>query len=241
LRRDPLVYKFVIEADNWLSEAEIQGLVNQPDLRLKVKSALDALCYHGLIIHDENWVKYRHTGQLFKQWFKDNVLPSLFQSGTSLSSTHVLASPKTVEIFYVYAAQDEELMVELEKQLSLLRKLGLITDWHSGRMNAGSERSREIEQHWNAAQVILLLVSPNFIASDAYEVSRLAMERHNKGTAHVIPILLRPVDRKGVPFEGLQALPTNQIPIVRWRNREAAFLNVAQGIRKVVEQLLMPP
>lgn len=66
-----------------------------------------------------------------------------------------------------------------------------------------------------------------------------AIEGHNADEARVIPILLRPVDWKGAPFEKLQMLPTDAKPIVssRWRSSYEALYDVAQGIRKVVEEL----
>jgi len=87
--------------------------------------------------------------------------------------------------------------------------------------------------------LILLLISPDFVASTYCSSieARRAMERHQAGEARVISIILRPTDWKGVQFERLQALPTNAKPITTWPNSDQAFLNVAQGIRKAVEEL----
>jgi hypothetical protein len=144
---------------------------------------------------------------------------------------------KVIEIFYSYAPEDEELRVDLEKQLTLLKHLGLISDWHSGKISAGQERTREVENHLNAAHIILLLVSANFIASTAFGVVKQAMEKHEAGTTCVIPIILRPVDWKGTPFDKLEVLPTNKKPVTSWSHRDEAFLDIAKGIRNVVEEL----
>ena len=72
------------------------------------------------------------------------------------------------------------------------------------------------------------------------ELSR-AMERHKAGTARVIPIILKPVDFKGTPFEKLQALPKDAKPVTRWDDQDEAFLNVVQGIRRVVVALNATP
>lgn len=64
-----------------------------------------------------------------------------------------------------------------------------------------------------------------------------AMERHNAGTARVIPIILKPVDWKDTPFSKLQVLPQDGKPINTWDNQDEAFLNVVQGIRRAVESL----
>jgi hypothetical protein len=62
-----------------------------------------------------------------------------------------------------------------------------------------------------------------------------AMERHQAGTARVIPIILRPTDWKDTPFSKLQALPKDGKPITTWENQDEAFLNVVQSIRKAIK------
>src|SRR5437763_16680979 len=114
-----------------------------------------------------------------------------------------------IEIFYAYAHKDEELRKELDKNLSLLRRDGLIKGWHDRDINAGEEWVREIAIHLNTDQIILLLISSDFLASDyCYSVEmRRAIERHKTGEACVIPIILRPTANawKRTPFGQLQA------------------------------------
>ncbi len=102
-----------------------------------------------------------------------------------------------------------------------------------------NEWAGEIDQHLNSAQVILLLVSASFLASDyCYDVElKRAMERHEAGEARVIPVILRPVDWHDAPFGKLQALPRNAKPVTRWTDRDEAFADVARGIRAAVESI----
>ena len=144
-------------------------------------------------------------------------------------------------IFFCYAHEDKALLNKLKTHLKLLQREHLIDFWDDRDINAGSEWEKEISEHLNTAQIILLLVSPDFLASDycyGTEMKR-AMERHERGEAYVIPIILRPVFWRTSPFGKLQALPMNAKPVVSsaWNNWDEAFLNVAVGIRKVVEQL----
>ena len=144
-------------------------------------------------------------------------------------------------IFISYAHEEEELRKELEKQLSILRWQGLITKWYDRDIQAGTEWEHEINTHLSTAQIILLLISSDFMASPychSIEMTR-ALERHNAGEARVIPIILRPVDREGAPFSKLQMLPTDAQPVTSWSDRDAALLNVTKGIRKAVEDLNM--
>jgi hypothetical protein len=144
---------------------------------------------------------------------------------------------KPVKVFYSYSHEDETLRNELEKQLSILKRQKVISTWHDRKIEAGSEWDNEISKHLDEADIILLLISADFLASDyAYEVEApRAMQRHRARLARVIPIILRPVDNwKSAPFGKLQALPTDSVPVTSWKDREEAFADIARGIRTIV-------
>ena len=143
------------------------------------------------------------------------------------------------EVFFSYAHRDEDLRDELAKHLSILKRQGKITAWYDRDIDAGKEWAQEIDTHLNSARIILLLISPDFIASDyCYEIElKRAIERHEAGEARVIPIIIRPVDWSGTPFSKLQALPKNAQPITDWASQDQAFMNTAQGICTAVEEL----
>ncbi len=144
-----------------------------------------------------------------------------------------------IEVFYSYSHKDEELRERLETHLKLLKRLGVIQDWHDRRISAGTEWAGQIDHYLESSQIILLLISADFLASDyCYDKEmKRALERHEAREARVIPIILRPVDLKGAPFSHLQALPKDAKPVTSWSNQDAAFTNIAQGIRKVAEEL----
>jgi tetratricopeptide (TPR) repeat protein len=149
------------------------------------------------------------------------------------------APTKQIEVFYSYAHTDERLRKNLEAHLSNLKRQGIITEWHDRNISAGTDWADEVNTHLNTAHLILLLISADFIASDyCYSLeAKRAIERHEAREARVIPILLRPVEWKGVPFEKLQALPANAKPVTKWQNRDDAFLDIAKGIRNAIEEL----
>src|SRR6266516_311595 len=144
-----------------------------------------------------------------------------------------------IEIFVSYAHKDEKLRQGLEKQLKALQRRRLIDVWYDREIGAGAEWEREIDRHLSTAQIILLLISPDFMDSDyCYSIEmKQAIEQHKRGEACVIPIILRPTDWQIPPLDKLQALPKDAKPVTMWQNRDAGFLNVAQGLRKVVEEL----
>jgi O-acetyl-ADP-ribose deacetylase (regulator of RNase III) len=144
-----------------------------------------------------------------------------------------------VSLFISYSHKDQEFREELEKHLSILQRHGVIATWHDRQITAGTEWRGAIDDNLRSARLILLLVSPDFIASDyCYDVEvRCAMDRHDAGEARVVPVILRRVMWDQAPFAKLQALPTDGKPVKAWEDRDAAFENVARGIRAVVESI----
>jgi energy-coupling factor transporter ATP-binding protein EcfA2 len=144
---------------------------------------------------------------------------------------------KTVEVFYSYAHEDEALLNELKSHLSILRREGLTTEWYDRQIVPGTEWEHVIDDHINTASIILLLISPDFIASDyCYGVEMVqAMQRHKASEACVIPIILRPADWTRAPFAELQVLPTNARPVTAWPNRDEAFVDIVKGVRRAIE------
>ena len=150
------------------------------------------------------------------------------------------AQPKALKLFCSFAQEDDKLLTELEKYLHPLERQQQITIWHRNKIAEGRNFLREIKDHLNTAQIILLLVSPDFLASDhcySVEMQRAIERQRATNTVRVIPIILRHSDWQDTPFGGLKALPDNHIPITESRNRDKAFLNVVQGIRRTIEEL----
>jgi tetratricopeptide (TPR) repeat protein len=144
-----------------------------------------------------------------------------------------------IEIFCSYAHKDEALMQELEIHLSGLKRQGLVSTWHDRKIEAGTDWAQAIHAQLEQALVILLLVSPDFIASDyCYQIEmQRAVRRHEENSARVIPIIIRPCDWSHTPFARLQSLPRDGKPITTWENQDVAWHNVAAGIRRAIEDL----
>jgi len=148
--------------------------------------------------------------------------------------------PASIEVFYSYAHEDEGLVKELRKHLSILKRQSVIREWYDREITAGTDWKGQLDQHLNSSGVILLLVSADFLASDyCYDVEMTrALERHDQGEARVIPVLLRMVDGwQLAPFGKLQSLPTDGKPVTSWNDRDEAFADVARGIRRAVSEL----
>lgn len=142
-------------------------------------------------------------------------------------------------LFFSYSHVDEDLRDQLEIHLSSLRRQGLIDSWHDRRITAGEEFGTAIDAHIDTADVILLLISPDFIASDyCYEREmKRALERHQRGEARVIPVILRPCDWHDLLFGKLLATPKDGRPITKWPNIDEAFQDVVSAIKGSLKTL----
>ena len=140
---------------------------------------------------------------------------------------------KTINLFYSYSHADEALRDELEKHLKLLQRQNVIDTWHDRKISSGAEWDKAINNNLDTADIILLLISADFLASDYcwdIEIQR-AMQRHKEGSALVIPVILRPCDAGNADFMKLQGLPKNFKPVTTWANPDEAFTDIAKGIR----------
>ena len=146
-----------------------------------------------------------------------------------------------MNIFCCYAHEDEADWNELAKHLSILKNQGIINLLHYTDISAGMDWKQTINTYLNKAHIILLLISVDFLNSDYYNGSEVkrAIERYNNGEARVIPVILKQVDWKETAFGKLLPLPTDGKPVnaAGWYNKNDAFHTIAEGIRKVIEEL----
>src|SRR5713101_2817145 len=155
--------------------------------------------------------------------------------------TSMADTPKQeIKLFYCYARKDKFLRDELEIHLSWLKRRYQLTGWYDREILPGEEWEQAIDKNLNTAHLILLLISPDFMASDYCfgKEMRRALERHKAGTCQVIPILLRPTYWEDAPFSILQLLPTDARPITRWPDRDEAFQDVVGEINRTIKDLL---
>ncbi|HTN89294.1 MAG TPA: toll/interleukin-1 receptor domain-containing protein, partial [Sorangium sp.] len=168
-------------------------------------------------------------------------------------------APRPVRVFLSYAPRDEELLRRLEVHMNRMKREGLIAPWHSGEIGAGEDVESAISEQLEEADLILLLVSASFLASEEgdAQVTR-AMERRDAGQATVVPILLRRCDWETTRLAGLQWLPRGMprdlpeqtrkslleeckdhkpLAVTRWPDEDEAFLQVVVEIRALATKL----
>jgi internalin A len=143
-----------------------------------------------------------------------------------------VALREAVRLVFSYSHKDEELRDQLETHLKLLQRQDVISTWHDRKIQPGEEWEDVIDENFKRADLILLLVSADFIASDyCYQIEmQTSLARHEKGEATVIPVILRTCQWQKAPFGKLQALPKGGRAVASRRNRDEVWTNVADGI-----------
>ena len=166
-------------------------------------------------------------------------------NGVDVATTRRKESPRAepapaVRLFISYAHKDESFRAELDAHLKLLQRIGLVQKWDDRLLKAGEEWKAGIDENLERADMVLLLVSADFINSDfcwKKEMDR-ALERHEAGEAQVIPVIIRDANWTKAKFATLQALPREGKAVALWPDRDSAWRNVAEGIQKAAEEIL---
>ncbi len=151
--------------------------------------------------------------------------------------------PDNINIFILYATEDEPLKKELEDHLSLLQRLGYIDVWHEGQVQPGVEKEQVVAEYLDRAHIILLLISANFLAPDTYakyeSELRRAYERQKQGKVNIIPVILRHCVWQLDILAGLNPLPSGGHPVRsdHWESQDKAFHDITMALQKVAIEL----
>ncbi|MFO0760470.1 MAG: phosphodiester glycosidase family protein [Byssovorax sp.] len=135
------------------------------------------------------------------------------------------------------APEDGALRAALDDHLSALERDDRVTVFHDGKVGPGEDRDAVVAREIAAADLIVLLISASFLASDACFTREIepAIARHRRGEALVVLVLVRPVDWKSEAFEDLPCLPANLLAVTMWNNVDMALRTVEQGLRRALE------
>lgn len=145
-----------------------------------------------------------------------------------------------VNIFYSYSHVDEELRERFEVHMAGIKRKGMIEEWHDRKILSGQNFESQIDKHLENADIIIFLVSADFLASD-YCYNReviKAVERHNEGRCIVVPVILRECDWEGSPFESIQGLPFDMKPVKsrHWHDIDEAFTHIVRELKKIIKK-----
>lgn len=144
----------------------------------------------------------------------------------------------TKKVFISYSHKDENFRNDLEDHLSMLQRKNVISVWHDRKILAGDDWKGEIDKNLDNADIILFLISPSFLASDyCYDIEvKQAMENKLAGKCQIISIIIRPCDWHGCDFSKFQAVPKDGLPISKWRDKDEAWLDATNGIKRHIAE-----
>jgi nucleoside phosphorylase len=235
--QDNIIFIIKTNMDEHITTNEL-SFGEKPESLLKYKSAIKQLLENQLITDLNSTVigcsRYELTsrGYSFCEQQKEDL--------ENTSDIHSKESIMRVKVFLSYSPADEKFKDDLLKSLSPLKREGLIETWTNRDAMAGENWKEFTDTKLKEADLILLLISSDFIASEhcyEYEMPRV-MERLKSGTARVIPILLRPTNWQNSPFASLGGLPRDLKPVSQWDSEDLAFLDISQGIRNVCQSII---
>lgn len=147
------------------------------------------------------------------------------------------------KLFVSYSRKDSEFLEDFKTHIAGLKRNNLIEEWTDQQINPGDVWEKTLKLELETADIIIFLVSSDFIASDYIhdiEVTK-AIERHNKSEVIIVPIIIRPCDFQSTQLNIFQALPKNVEPVSKWEDKDEAWLNVVEGIKKIIKGFKKKP
>lgn len=206
----------------------LEGIPEEQTPELLVRAGSDPA--HIFLLHSDT-----SAPPQFVQGAQQHIGPHV---NSPSEATQVPTQNHALNLFFSYAHEDRSFLDALQKHLSMLKRQGLINDWYDQDVSAGGNQQEEVRLHINSAHIILLLISPDFIASDTLYNGELAyvLAHHHMNRAHVVPIILR--DTEGweqTEFGQLLALPRERKPLTSWPNRDAAYSSIVKDIRRLID------
>lgn len=202
------------------------------------------------ITHQKWWIMVQHIQApsvflLLSNFGKLNeTAKSIEQSATiSCALSGVLRRGATpfmnkdgkLEVFIAYARADKQHLVEFHKHLSSLKRENVVSIWYDGEILCGDRWESELKPKLESADIIIALISSDFIASEycwEQELSR-GIERHEEGSARLFPLLLRKCDWNALRH--IQLVPSDGLAVTSWPNQDKAYTDVVKHLRKVIE------
>lgn len=195
------------------------------------------LISNGQLREELGWDEERYK-RIKTQLIEQNFVIAGRGYGGSVGLADIPGS-KPLNLFISYSHADEAIKKDLLKHLEPLKRINLVEAWHDRKLKAGEEWEKSISKQLESADIILLLVSIDFINSNYCYDNELdrALELHEKKKTVVIPVIVRNCLWQHTPFSKLQALPKDAKAIAMWPDKDEALTSVVEGIRQIAEQI----
>ena len=146
---------------------------------------------------------------------------------------------KKIKVFVSYSHKDEKYKDKFNTFIVMLRRNNVIVAWDDRKLIAGDPLDTVIDKKLEEADLIILLLSQDFLASDYCYTNEMkkALVRYEQGKNIIIPVILRNCDWLSSPLKKIMALPKDGKCISSWRDEDEAFMDVVDGIKKVISKI----
>ncbi len=158
-------------------------------------------------------------------------------------------APTPKKIFLSYAHKDEQYKRELDTHFAALKRSGLIETWQDREIMAGEDWDKVIKEAIRQSDIVLLMLSPDFMASDYIWNTELPEAKEHR--PRIIPLFIRPCYFQETQFAiyKMQGLPgyegpkdNNDTAKTRWivssdfPNRDEGYLKIVEGVIKSIKE-----
>jgi hypothetical protein len=135
----------------------------------------------------------------------------------------------------LYATEDYPIFEQLDKHLALLKRQNVLTIYHENNINASSETNVEMQTYLQQADIVLLLVSADFLHSDEqFGYAQQALQQNKT----VVPIIARPCMWNDAKWGHITAIPTK--PISQYNDPNQGFYDTVVALRKIIDPTYQP-
>jgi hypothetical protein len=161
---------------------------------------------------------------------------------TTPASVSPNVKPKPAALFICYSSKDTRWREGLRPSLNRLQRKGIIDFWYDRMVSAGTDWNNEIQQKLDESEIVLCLVSRDFLDAPYIEENELpkALDRHRAGKARLIPLIVRPCNWEDTPLSELQTATGDTRPLANWRNKDAAYMIIEKQLEKVWREFREP-
>lgn len=193
--------------------------------------------------HATQYPLSKRTKDYYKYAFKFRFVKNELQAFAKKLSDEYQKTTKTVttphqNIVISSTKEDEGYKNQLCKNLRTLESANKISIWHKNQTLAGRAVEQTIRQKMQAADLILLLISADYLASSDFQRD-FSIAQQQK--APIIPIIVRPCAWDELPkLRKLHRILPNELgdpgkPIALWKNEDEAYHNITEEIKCLVE------
>lgn len=235
-RKHYLMPSFYIHCDECGEVVKVKGGNVHQNIQCTNPECSKTLLPDKLINGKTEYIYEINAEKFFKRKKKvTSILPYMVKEDTVYMSTE-----RKINVFLSYSHVDEEYKISLDNHLAVQKRNNRIATWNDRKLIAGSYIHEEIDEELVRADVIILLLSADFFASDyCYGIEmKKALEIHEQGKNVIIPVIVRPCDWLDSPLKKFVGLPEDGKPISKWENQDEAYMSVVAGIKKAIEDIL---